>query len=105
MIKQIDEKSLSSARIYCQICLVGCEAKHQARRKLEKNSEISNSRVYVEKLKSKNHKYDKAFDFVDWKNNDSKYAHKSCNGFFVKDSYLNSQSLITATPKNKVKPY
>lgn len=67
MIKQIDENSLSSARIYCQICLVSCEAKYQARRKLEKNSEISNSRVYVEKLKNKNHKYDKTFGFVDWK--------------------------------------
>lgn len=84
MIKQIDENSLSSARIYCQICLVSCEAKYQARRKLEKNSEISNSRVYVEKLKNKNHKYDKTFGFVDWKNSDSKYAHKSCNGFFAK---------------------
>ena len=84
MIKQIDENSLSSARIYCQICLVSCEAKYQARRKLEKNSEISNSRVYVEKLKNKNHKYDKTFGFADWKNSDSKYAHKSCNGFFSK---------------------
>lgn len=84
MIKQIDENSLSSAGIYCQICLVSCEAKYQARRKLEKNSEISNSRVYVEKLKNKNHKYDKTFGFVDWKNSDSKYAHKSCNGFFSK---------------------
>ena len=88
MIKQIDEKSFSSARIYCQICLVGCEAKHQARSKLEKNSEISNSRMYVEKLKNKKHKCNKAFGFVDWKNSDSKFTHKSCNGFFSKISIL-----------------
>ena len=75
--KITDENNLSSRkpkfrkkvakkdRIYCQICLVGFEAKHQARRWLQKNSEIVDFKVYTETMKNKNHKYDKAFSFVD----------------------------------------
>ena len=33
----------------CQICLVGCVAKHQATRKMEKNSDNVNFKVYAEK--------------------------------------------------------
>ena len=35
----------------CQICLVGCVAKHQATRKMEKNSDNVNFKVYAEKWK------------------------------------------------------
>ena len=48
----------------CQIYLVGCVAKHQATRKMEKNSDNLNFKVYVEKWKNNIRKYNKVFGFV-----------------------------------------
>ena len=48
----------------CQICLVGCVAKHQATRKMEKNSDNVNFKVYAEKWKNNIRKYNKVFGFV-----------------------------------------
>ena len=34
---------------------------------MEKNPEIVDMKAYAENMKNKNHKYNKAFGFVDWK--------------------------------------
>ena len=86
-------------RIYCHVCVVGCVAKYQARRKLEKISDNANFKVYAAKKKNKNHEYNKVFGFLDWENSDEKLVHKSCKGTSFKDSYLNWQPLIPSTPK------
>lgn len=102
MIKQIDENSVSLPRpkfgtkvanmlrmyrhaknvlsnILSDIpSYTKCVAKRQVRRKLEKISDIVNSREYVEKQKNRNYEYNTVFHFIDWKNNDKNLAHKSC---------------------------
>ena len=79
MIKQLDANSVSlprqkfetkgttKDRIYCQICLVGCVAKHQAKCKLENSSSVI-FKVYAEKWKNKAWKCNKVFSLVDWRN-------------------------------------
>ena len=65
---KFETKGTNKDRIHCQICLVGCVAKHQARRKLEKISDNVSFKAYAEKWKNKNPKYNKVFGLVDWQN-------------------------------------
>ena len=44
---KFDIKGTNKDRIYCQIRLVGCLAKHEARRSLEKNSDDINFKAYA----------------------------------------------------------
>ena len=53
-------------RIYCQICLFGCVAKHHARSKLKLDN--VNFKASAKEWKNKNRKYTKVFGFVDWQN-------------------------------------
>ena len=57
-------------------------------------------KAYAENMKNKNHKYNKAFGFVDWK-----IVTKNQHINLVKDIflYVNTQSLMPSTPKNKMK--
>ena len=65
---KFETKGTNKNRIYCQICLVCCVAKHQATRKLEKNSGNVNLKTYAEKWRNNNHKCNKVFGFVDCQN-------------------------------------
>ena len=79
-------KVANKDRMYCQIYLVGCVAKHQARRELDN----VNFKVYVEEWKNNNYKYKKSIWLRILENSDKKLAHESCQDTFFKCSYLNS---------------
>ena len=90
--------------MYCQICLVGGAAKHQARRKLKKILDNVNFKVYAKKWKNKNHNYYKVFGFVDRENSDENLAHKFCKAIFSKIPIL-TRNLLYLVLRKKVKFY
>ena len=61
---KLETKDTNKDRIYCQICLVGCVAKHWARLMLKMSDNV-NFKAYVEKWENKNCKYNKVSGFVD----------------------------------------
>ena len=92
---KFETRVIEKDRSYYQICFVSCLKKHKRRSKLEKNCYLASFKFYSEKWKSVDHKYSKAFGFVDWNNTDEK---KACKSTFFKESFLHSQRLTENYP-------
>ena len=95
---KFETRNLGKDRLYCQICFVGCFKKHKGQSKFRKTTDLAGFKFDSEKWKRVDHKYNKVFGFVDWNNNDEKYAHKACKSTLIKESFLNSQRLTENSP-------
>ena len=49
---------------------------------------------YAQRWKQYDHEYNKVYDAIDLTNSNDKYAHKTCKGKFLKESYLTSQKAL-----------
>ena len=95
---KFETRVIEKDRLYGQICFVSCSKKHKGQSKLEKITDLASFKLYSEKWKSVDHKYNKVFGFADWNNTDEKYAHKACKSKFFKESLLDLQRLTESSP-------
>ena len=81
-------------RIVCQICFASSSIKNLNCSNLQKISNFEKFIDYVQRWKQYDHGYNKVYDAIDLTNSNDKYAHKTCKGKILKESYLTSQNTI-----------
>ena len=92
---KFETKPSNRGRIFCQICFTGCLEKHKSRSKFEKITDVNSFKSFAERWRNVEHDYNRVVGLVDWTSGQEKLAHKSCKGTFFKESYLQSQAVIT----------
>ena len=73
--------------VTCEICFVSCLEKNKKRANYENITDVEVFKQYAERWREREHEYNSVFNFVDWKNERQKMAHKSCKGSFFKDTF------------------
>ena len=81
-------------RIVCQICFASSSIKNLNCSNLQKISNFEKFIDYAQRWKQYDHEYNKVCDAIDLTNSNDKYAHKTCKGKFLKESYLTSQKTL-----------
>ena len=85
-------------RILCQICFASTTSKYLSRDHFEKITNFENFKDFAKRWKNYDHEYNKVFDLIDSSNSNEKYAHKSCKGKFLKESFMTAQPKIGLEP-------
>ena len=78
----------------CIICFSGATKKNAKRAKLQEITDVKSYQARALKWTKYEHSYNKIYKTMDWKKSGEFYTHKSCKGFFGKDSYMLSQTEI-----------